>query len=317
MIASVNWQHFILRWPAGGVYRVKKRTDGPAPVPDTGVDTVNNDFWSRTAPADKIFNTDKYIFAFWSITAQDILSPQREAHLDFGKTASSSHPGSAGMGGGLWVVTAKAYYVRDIGLGGGNHGVFIDAFDIQAGDFIPDDFVDVSPDNAAKTLTTSANNGYIDTTAQIPAGNSIKITARDLLPSSKLFGYWQEVSSLLVSSNPATPATIGAPDVHDIVANSNDIIYAFAFYNQVPPTIKIQRHYEIYDPWWWIRTHGGLTPPLPDPQPWLLQYAAALALAETAEKVSPGLRSAVLEIALQQLSITSSLIKKEIKKQGK
>ena len=318
MIASVNWQYVILRWPAGGVYRVKKRTDGPAPVPDTGTDFVNNDFWSRNAPLDRMYNNDRYIFAFWSITAQDMLSPQREAHLEFGRNASSSHPGHAGMGGGLWIVTAKAYYVRDIGLGGGNHGVFIDAFNIQAGDFIADDFVDVLPDDIARTLTASANNGYIDTTAQIVPGSTIQITARDFLPSNKLFGYWQEVSSLLISSNPALPATVGVPDIHDIVAHNNDIVYAFAFYNETVPTLRrVPIHYEIYDPWWWIRTHGGLTPPLPDPQPWLSLHAAALALSEAAERVSPKLKSKVLEIVLQQLSLTSAAIKKQIKNQGK
>jgi hypothetical protein len=314
MIASVNWQYIILQWPSNGVYRVKKRADGPPPVPDTGIDAVNNDFWSKTAPPDRMFNNDKYVFAFWSITAQDMLSSQREAHLGFGRTASSSHPGSVVMGGGLWIISAKAYYVRDIGIGGGNHGVFIDAFDVQAGDFIADDFVDVSPDDAARTLTTAANNGYIDTTAQIAAGSTIKITARHILPSGLAFANWQEVPSLLISFNPAMPATIGAPDIHDIVAHSNDIIYAFAFYNELPLTLRPVRHYEMYDPWWWIRTHGGLTPPLPDPQPWMPQYDAVLVLANAAEKVSPKLRSDVLQIALQQLSIISASVKNEIRK---
>jgi hypothetical protein len=316
MIVSVNWQYIILKWPSNGVYRVKKRTDGPPPVPDTGVDVVNNDFWTRTAPPDLIYNNDRYDFAFWSITGQDMLSPQREAHLD-GKTASSSHPGTVAAGGGMWIVTAKAYYVRDVGIGGGPNGLFIDAFDIQAGDFIADDFTDVTPDNAAKTLTAEANDGYINTDADIVAGTSIKITARDILPSGKQFSNWQEVSSLLTSGNPATPAMVGAPGIHDIVAHTGDNIYAFAFYNELPPTLRPPfRHYEIFDPAWWIETRGGLVAPGPPP-PWLTEYAVALSLANSASGVSPSLRSAVLQIALKQLSIAATNIKGQIKNQGK
>ena len=313
MIATINWQYVILRWPSNGVYRVKRRTDGPPPVVDMGAD-AGTDSWSRTAPPTKTFNGDLYDFAFWSITGQDMLSPQREAHTEFGRTASSSHPGAADMGGGSWVLTAKAFYVRDVGTGPGNHAVLIDAFDVQAGDFLADDFVDVTPD-PAHTLTPHANDGYIDTTTEIADGNSINISTRDFLLGNRQFGYWQEIPSLLFAGNAATPPTIGAPDPHDIVAHHNDIIYAFAFYNQLSsPRFKIP-YYDIYNPWWWIETHGGLVPPRkPDPQPWFAEYRAVLALAETAGMVSAKLKPAVLEIALQQLSVTATAIKKEMKK---
>ena len=318
MIAIVNWEYVILRWPSGGVYRVKRRTDGPPPVPESGADLVNDDAWSKTAPPTRQYNGDQYDFAFWSITAQDMLSPQRAPFVESGRHVNLSHPGAANLGGGSWMVTAKAYYVRDVGLGGGNNGVFIDAFDVQAGDFLPDDFVDVNPDDQNKTLTASANDGYIDTDAQIAAGGSIKITTRDLLPSSKKFDYWQEVPLLLFSSNPQMPATVGAPDVHDIVANFDDIVYAFAFYNEVAPKLRIPfYHYEIYDPWWWIKTHGGLTPPHIGPEPWMKQFPAISALSEAAGLVSPKLRRSVLELVLQELSIISETIKDEIKNTGK
>lgn len=312
MISMINWQHVILRWPSNGVYRVKRRTDGPPPIFDMGAD-AGGDSWSRTAPPTIIYNGDVYDFAFWSITGQDMLSPQREAHTEFGRTANSSHPGPASMGGGSWAITAKAFYVRDVGVGEGDHAVLIDAFDVQAGDFIADDFVDVTPDPTS-TLTLHGNDGYINTRTEIANGNSIKISTRDLLLSNRQFGYWQEIPSLIFPGNSATPPTIGAPDPHDIVAHHNDIVYAFAFYNQLPPRRFPGDHYVVYNPWWWIETLGGLVPPQPDPQPWLHEYRAILSLAETANKVSPKLRSAVLEIALQQLSIVSTAIKKDIKK---
>ena len=106
-------------------------------------------------------------------------------------------------------------------------------------------------------LMTEANNGYIDTTAEIAQGASIKVTARDAIPARK-FGYWLNISPLLYSNNPQAPATVGAPDPHDIVAHYNDIVVAFAFYNEVKQPLFVPPRDAFYDPWWWIKTLGGL-----------------------------------------------------------
>ncbi|HMG67659.1 MAG TPA: hypothetical protein VK588_08235, partial [Chitinophagaceae bacterium] len=117
--------------------------------------------------------------------------------------------------------------------------------------------------------------------------------------------------------NPATPATVGSPNIHDIVAHTGDIIYAFAFYNELPPTPRPPyKHYEIFNPDWWIETRGGLIAPGPPP-PWLTEYAAALSLANSANSVSPSLHSAVLQVVLKQLSITAAGIKDQIKNREK
>lgn len=68
----------------------------------------------------------------------------------------------------------------------------------------------------------------------------------------------------------------------------------------------------IYNPWWWIETHGGLVPPGPPP-PWLQEFVAALTLAGMASRVPPQGRVGVLELALEQISIASAAIKKDIK----
>jgi hypothetical protein len=94
MIAIVNWQYIILRWPSNGVYRVKKRTDGPPPVVDSGTVSGDIDYWNKPADSFVMYNNDRYDFAFWSITGQDMLSPQREAHIN-GINASTNHPGPA------------------------------------------------------------------------------------------------------------------------------------------------------------------------------------------------------------------------------
>lgn len=316
MIALVNWQYVILNGSAANGYRVKRRTGGPPPVFDGRTDAVNADFWnSQPAPGTILYQGQQYIFAFWSITGQDMLSLQRESHLDSGKVAGSSHPGPAAMGGGQWIITAKAFYVWDFGRGPGAHAILLDAFDVQAGDFLADDFVDAIP----ATLTADANNGYINTTTQIPAGQVVKITARDALYPNKTFAYWLEVASLTHTGDPgAGPPTIGFPGLRDIVAHPNDIVVAFGVYNSTTLPLRINPHYEIYDPWWYFKTHGGLTPPLPiDPTgPWLGEFAAALALAQASNKISPRLRASLLRVALEQVGIASASLKKEIKQLG-
>jgi hypothetical protein len=74
------------------------------------------------------------------------------------------------------------------------------------------------------------------------------------------------------------------------------------------------RPWPIYDPWWWIETHGGVVPPGP-PAPWSQDSITALAaLIHTADLVAPELRSRVLEIALQQAATLSNEIKEQMAK---
>jgi hypothetical protein len=73
----------------------------------------------------------------------------------------------------------------------------------------------------------------------------------------------------------------------------------------------------IYNPWWWIETHGGLVPPGPPP-PWDVNSIAAVsAILQTANWVAPELRSSVLQIALKQVAILSTEIKNQIKPDSK
>lgn len=167
-------------------------------------------------------------------------------------------------------------------------------------------------------LTTEANNGYIDTTTEIAQGSpppAITVTARDLLPAEK-FGYWlywPNVSPLFFGPDPNFRPTVGTPNPHDIVVHYNDVVVAIALYNEVKQPPFVLPRYAIYDPWWYIKTHGGLTPPgPPDPFPWLQEFGAALALADAANAASPRLRAKVLEVVMEQLSIASATIKQQI-----
>lgn len=313
MIVKADWEYVLLDVDMAGVFRVKRQAVNPNQFPlPSGSDPVMGNFWSRTAsPTFSIVPPNQpqktFKFAFWSITAQDILTGQRSAHIA-GLTASDSH-----SNGGQWLIKAKAFFVYDFGTGPGDHGVFVDAFDVQAGDFIGDDFVDVVPDPNG-SLTVSANNGFLNTTTQVGAGATVKVVARDFLPPNKQFGWWVSVSELLHSEDPLLPASISN---REIVAHHNDIVVAFAFYNELEPVLTTPPVPPAnYNWWWYYETRGGLVPsrvpPVPG-EPWLPQFVAALDLAQAARTVAPELRGAVLELALKQISFTAATIRKQLK----
>lgn len=313
MITTVDWQYILLNGDPTVGYRVKRRKGGSLPpAVGSGTDTPMSDNWV-SAPAPPLIhyapdNRD-YVFVFWSLVAHDAQSLQSAAQIQPGTVANDSHTG------GQWTITAKAYYVWNFGVGGGDNALLIDAFDVQAGDFFPDDFVDVNPDPKG-TLTVEANNGYIDTTTEIAQGQPpplITVTARDFLPA-KQFGYWlywPNISPLFYAFDPMSPPTVGTPNAHDIVVHYNDVVVAIALYDEVKQPVIVPPREYLYNPWWWIETHGGLVPPGP-PDPWLREFGAAVMLAEVANRVSPQLRGRVLEVALEQMSLASATIKQQI-----
>ena len=319
MIITVNWQFILLNANDPMGYRVKRRTTGPPPLAGAGTDMPMADNWvSAPAPPQIHYIPDNrdYVFVFWSLNAADPISHQSAAQIQTGNIANDSHMG------GQWTINAKAYYVWNFGAGPGDNVLEIDAFDIQAGDFIPDDFVDASPDPGG-ALTVKANNGIIDTTtdipgppAPLPAGSpappSLKVSARDTLPAKK-FGYWlywPNISPLFLSYYSNPPATVGTPNPHDIVVHHNDIVVAIAFYNEVQQSLSVPLREYLYNPWWWLETRGGLVPP--PPPPWPEGLAGALALLDVANRTSARLQPRVLEIALEELSIASNALRRQI-----
>jgi len=307
MIASVSWQYIVLNGSTTTGYRVKRRTGGPPPVLNSGIDSPMNDNWvSMPAPAKITYSGAEYILGFWSLTSQDSTSSQRSAQIQTGTVANDSHSG------GIWTVAAKAYYIPDFAGGGpgpgGDDAILIDAFDIQLGDFIPDDFVDVQPDPNGK-LTLDANNGFLDTTAQITAGNPITIVSRDALPQ-KQFAYW------LAPFNANSSVGVGAPDRHDLVVHHNDLAYAISFYNETQQPRFVPPYEAAYDWLWWLKTRGGLVPPVPPwgpPDPWMQQILAAVSVGAAASQVAGRIRGRVLEAALEQITVAVNTLKQQIK----
>lgn len=306
MIVSITVQYILLNGNPESGFRVKRRTGGNInPMPRNTTTPIMTETWvSDPAPPTIFYVPDgrTYTLAFWSLTASDSVSGQRTAQIQpWYNIANDSHIG------GLWSVTAKAFYVWDFGNGEGPNAILLDAFDIQAGDFIGDDFVDVAPD-ADGSLTKDANNGYINTSTQLVQGTPITIAACDGL-THKQFAYWLDLPVLRYSANPAAPVTVGAPDKHDIVAHIDDIVVAFAFYNELPPgRFPVPNEPNIYNPWWWIDTRWGKVPPPPGP-PWLPELTAVALLRHSADAVSVELRNRVLELALKQTLIVADAIK--------
>lgn len=317
MISSAQWQWILLGagpGDGGSSHRIARRRahGGSDLVYNSGSASPGTDSWvsSPSAPATVNHGGTEYVRAFWSVTGQDTTSTQSSAQIQTGPTANDSHSGA----GSAWNVTAKLYYVAVGGgtvPGGGDGYLLIDAFDVQAGDFFGDDFVDASPD-PDHTLTPAANDGYVDTTTQIQASDgSLTVAARDTV-TNKQFGYWWSIDALLVSADPLNPATVGAPDPHDIVVHHGDDVYAFAFYNEVQQGWKLPPNYWLYNPWWWIETHGGLVPPGPT-DPFRIQIEAASRILEATRSLSADVRAGGIELAMRQLSIARNALEQELK----
>jgi hypothetical protein len=316
MISGVQWQWILLGagpGDGGSSHRVARRRahGGSDLVYNSGAPSPMMDSWvsSPSAPSTISYGGVEYLRAFWSVTANDTTSSQSSAQIQTGSTANDSHSG------GSWTVTAKLYYVA-VGEGsvpgGGDGFLLIDAYDVQAGDFFGDDFVDASPD-PGHTLTPAANDGYIDTTTQVEQGTALTVAARDSL-SNRQFGYWWSIDSLQVNADESNPATVGSPDPHDIVVHHNDCVFAYAFYNEVQSSggPRFPRDNEwLYNPWWWIETHGGLVPPGPT-DPFRIQIEAASRILEATESLSTDIRARGIELAMHQLAVANDRLKQAL-----
>jgi hypothetical protein len=194
-------------------------------------------------------------------------------------------------------VQATAWYIEGGGIGTGGPELLIDAFDVDIGDFVLDDFVDVVSD---PSLTSEANlDGIVPTTTRtedVQAYASIR---------SVPFSRWIVVEG-------AEPVT-----KRDLTGTENTTAIAFAMYQSPhggfhPPRVTVSD--VTWVSWGVAVDGGGLTGRGPQPPwgPFVRELAAGLALADTAGIVDQGLRGSVLKLAAEQVRVAASNIAQQM-----
>ncbi len=234
-------------------------------------------------------------FAFWSVTGG-----ANGPYFSASNTAPSAPAGSTD-------INATAWYI-DGGSGPpGPPGVLIDAFDVSIGDFVDDDFVTVQPDDGGHTLTAQANNdGFVPTAAaeDIQAYNSLPIEGVPFL-SWNVFVGTESVTN------------------RDLNPTVNSSAIAFAFYQVPASSGPISKPPQVAAEWTWVSygvmvDGGGPTGrgPVPPWNPFILQLAAGLAMADVASKVDKKLRGDVLGLAAKQVTLAAAGISKQMQSFG-
>jgi hypothetical protein len=218
-------------------------------------------------------------------------------------------PGNQNVQVGNSDVNILVVYAPPGGIGGpnGGPGVWVDAFDVDAGDFSDDlNFIQVltpptPPDSVDASKPTYANNeGVVSTLAAENLRASISVD------SGIPFLEWKKI---------VPSESIDSMREVDLIRNESGEIW-FAFYQtptgkHVPP-----RNYEegTWVSWGVMVDGGGPTGagPVPPWNPFVMQLAAGLALADAAGKVSPKLQADVLNLAARQISIAAKAIENEM-----
>jgi hypothetical protein len=218
---------------------------------------------------------------FWSVTD--------------GTTGEVQPPAALTQTVGALPLQIGAWYfpISGPGVPGTGSAIIVDAFSATQGGFIDDTFVDVT---SHPSLTADANVIGI-----VPTNSAETLQAKPSVVSTpEPFSQWIMNSTLM----PVGTSTLNVPQ------GSNGI--AIAVY-QKPKSLTPKLPWEaMYDPWWWIKTHGGLVPPGPGPQ-WLTAIAPLFALAQATSGMSRQLQAETLQIVLKQLANVGGAVKAEIK----
>jgi len=244
--------------------------------------------WTETVDGKEVTVTG--VFAFWSIAGG-----ANGGVVDFNHLAQKVPVGSGDL-------TASAIYI-EVGDGvNGGPGVDIDAFDVNQGIFVDDDFVNVSPDSS---LTAEANNdGWVPSTS---AESVIAYGSIHAVP----FSEWH----VFLGTEMLNGTTL------NVAVQSSAVAFAFYKTPTSTPPPKIGRLYaeSVWVSYGVMVDGGGPTSGGPvDPWgPYVMELAAGLMLAEAAKKVSPDLKSGVMAIAAKQVSLAASAIQKSMAAAGK
>jgi hypothetical protein len=232
-------------------------------------------------------------FAFWSV-----VGGANGPVVTFGGQPSPSIPV------GNDAIVATAWYIETGGgEGGDGTGIIIDAFDEKIGDFVFDDFVSVSPGDAA--FNTNANwDGYV------PTATAEAITAYNSIHGVP-FDRWKVVLSI-------NPSVI----VSNLVANATagSVAFAVAFYKpssgSTTPGIKFREFKESTWVSWGVMVDGGGPTgdgPVGPWDPTMVEFAAGMTLMEIASKVNAELANDVMALAAKQVEMAAKAMSAKMK----
>jgi hypothetical protein len=238
--------------------------------------------WTDTVDGREV--THHGVFAFWAIAGG-----ANGGVVDFNQLAQGVPVG----GGNL---TASAIYI-ETGDGNGEPGVTIDAFDVNQGIFVDDDFVNVSPDSG---LTAAANND-----GWVPSASAESVTAYGSIHAVPFTNWHVFLGTEIVNNT-----------ILNVAVQSSAV--AFAFYKTpvsiAPPRIDRQFALSTWVSYGVMVDGGGPTGDGPvDPWgPYVKEFAAGLMLAEAAKKVNTELKAGVMTLAAKQVSLAASAIQKNM-----
>jgi len=226
-------------------------------------------------------------FAFWSVTGS--------ANGAFVTTSQSLAVNVDSSD-----VTATAWYLPPGTGPNGGPGIIIDAFDVNQGTFVDDDFVTVAPDGG---LSFAANDdGWVPTTnaEDINAFNAIHAVP---FTDWMVFAGTESVTNEDLSAAKATSAV------------------AFAFYQSPaqPPIGHVVPPAESTWVSWGVMVDGGGPTgrgPVPPWNPYVRELAAGLALAEAGMLLRQGSRAAALRLAATQVRAAAASITEQMQKGG-
>lgn len=233
MSIRVDWKHVLLDpsvFAANGTFRVARVRGGllSFPLQASGSWTSPITSWSPDtpdagyAPPSYDYEGRRFNLGFWSV--KTLIGGRLN-----GAASHNDNEFSVSYPAGDIQIDAKAIYYWDFGGGGGPHAVYVDAFDDTNQEFIPDDFVDVIPDDDSGSLTREANNGRLSTEkigasiirARSPTGDSIY----------RQYGFarWTNEQDLSRIGPETVPTIAGA----DIRIRQGSVIAALAHYAPV------------------------------------------------------------------------------------
>jgi hypothetical protein len=234
-------------------------------------------------------------FAFWSVTGG------RD-----GSIATRDNPPSPVKVGDVNIM-ATAWYILSNTIPTDQFGLLVDAFDINIGNFVDDDFVEVKDSNQVTNanLTFRANNeGFVPTAflEYINAFSSIH---------SVPFQSWQVIGTESVENS-------------KLVAAKDSAAIAFAFY-QTPAVSSVKVPYAPPEGWFyvspgvmvggggWAIGPGGIPHPVDPWGPLTAKLLSTVAILSVSQNLSEKIKSAAIDLAGKHVAS----IAEEIKSMGK